>query len=58
MSGNDFCACRSNTGVGRIVEGRVDGFEGGGRQLCCGGVRAHLFPHAQTCAAESRAVTK
>jgi hypothetical protein len=57
MSSNGFCACRSYAGGGGVVEGRVNGFEGGGRQLFCSGVR--VMPH-QTAQARTadRAVRK
>jgi hypothetical protein len=45
MSSDGFGACRSYAGVGRSVEGGLDGFECGGRQLSSGvmPVRAHLL---------------
>lgn len=54
MSSDGFCACRSYAGGGGVVEGRIDGFEGGGRQISSGGVRVrpHQIVHAQACAAD------
>lgn len=59
MSSDGFCSCRSYAGGGGVVEGRVDGFEGGGRQISGGGVRVkpHQIVRAQACAAD-RAVKK
>ena len=52
MSSDGFGPCRSYAGSGGVVEGRVDGFKGGGRQLSRSGVSGHLFAQAQACAAD------